>query len=273
LEQKKAAEEVAEETESSESSEEESDEEEEESSEDELDGRESKEQLMEKVRARLQKRREQAEAKRSTDNLRAPVICVLGHVDTGKTKMLDTIRRTNVQDGEAGGITQQIGATQVPAAAIVERTKMVRDFNGSAMKIPGFLIIDTPGHESFSNLRSRGSALCDYAILVVDLMHGLEQQTLESLKLLRKKGTPFVVALNKGINVALANENPDPSEYFSMVPTSAFLGDGIGNVMAHIVNESQNRIAEQLAFCEELECTVMEVKNCIFSIFVFRTIT
>ncbi|KAI6239049.1 Eukaryotic translation initiation factor 5B [Aphelenchoides fujianensis] len=256
------------------------------------------------VRARLKKRREEAEARRTTDNLRSPVICVLGHVDTGKTKMLDTIRRTNVQDAEAGGITQQIGATRIPDTAIQERCRHVRDFDAATMRIPGFLVIDTPGHESFANLRSRGSSLCDFAILVVDIMHGLEQQTIESLQLLLKRRTPFVVALNKvdrlygyesnprkdiwqhlraqpqntqlefkkrwdetvlqfneqGMNVALAKDNKDPNEYISVVPTSAFHGDGIGNLMAHIVDQSQTRLAQRLAYCDELDCTVMEVR-------------
>ena len=147
----------------------------------------------------------------NSKDLRSPIICFLGHVDVGKTKLLDYLRQTNVQDNEAGGITQQIGSTYFPIDKIKETIDRVAPKKKMEYNIPGFLIIDTPGHESFINLRSRGSGICDFVILVVDLLKGLEKQTIESIELLKLRKTPFVIALNKLDLVYGWNNNPGES--------------------------------------------------------------
>lgn len=123
---------------------------------------------------------------------------VLGHVDSGKTSILDKIRGTGVQGREAGGITQHIGASFLPTETIKKLTgPLYEKLSKGEHTIPGLLVIDTPGHEIFTNLRARGGSAADIAILVVDANRGFQPQTTESLKILESRKVPFVVALNK----------------------------------------------------------------------------
>ncbi len=128
--------------------------------------------------------------------LRQSIIGVLGHVDHGKTKLLDKIRGTATQSGESGGITQAIGASIIPLETI---KKICGPLLGkkSDFSIPGLLFIDTPGHAAFSTLRKRGGSIADIAILVIDINEGLKPQTIESIEILKASKTPFVIAANK----------------------------------------------------------------------------
>jgi translation initiation factor 5B len=122
----------------------------------------------------------------------------LGHVDSGKTSLLDKIRGTGVQAREAGGITQHIGASFLPTDTLKKICgPLFAKMSGGKEEIPGLLVIDTPGHEIFTNLRARGGSAADIAILVVDVNRGFQPQTNESLKILQSRKVPFVIALNK----------------------------------------------------------------------------
>ncbi len=139
----------------------------------------------------------------SSKEIRQPVVVVLGHVDSGKTSLLDKIRGTGVQAREVGGITQHIGASFFPADTLKKICgPLLKSIGGGDVKVPGLLVIDTPGHEIFTNLRSRGGSAADISILVVDVQKGLEQQTYESLEILKLRKVPFVVALNKVDTIA-----------------------------------------------------------------------
>lgn len=129
--------------------------------------------------------------------IRSPIVSVLGHVDHGKTTLLDFIRGSIIAQKEAGGITQHIGATEIPI-------DVVEDIGGEFLKklgikqtLPGLFFIDTPGHEAFTTLRKRGGALADLAILIVDINEGFKPQTYEALNILKMYKTPFIVAANK----------------------------------------------------------------------------
>lgn len=171
-------------------------------------------------------------------NLRQPIVVVLGHVDSGKTSLLDRIRGTAVQEREAGGITQQIGASFFPPEVLLKICGPLVSLFGGNVRVPGLLVIDTPGHEAFANLRLRGGSAADIAILVVDITKGLEAQSFESIEILKSRKVPFVVALNK-IDL-LAGWIPDPkrlvkdSSKYLQKATLELLDEGIYRVVGQL---------------------------------------
>ncbi|NCY26657.1 MAG: GTP-binding protein, partial [Alphaproteobacteria bacterium] len=210
----------------------------------------------------------------------------MGHVDTGKTTLMDKIRNTNIQQKETAGITQQIDATFIPKSKLPI----------NSIAVPGLLMIDTPGHEAFSNLRIRGSSLADIIIVVIDLVHGLEKQTIEILDILNKTQTKYIIALNKidrlygwdnnkllhdalpecmdefnnrlstikyqlqeqGINSELYWNNTSLQDTVSVCPISARTEQGIIELLTQIAVISETELCDKITISDELKCVVLE---------------
>jgi len=170
------------------------------------------------------------------NNLRTPIVAVLGHVDHGKTTMLDKIRGTSTAAQEPGLITQHIGATEVPLDVIARLCGSLLE----GIRLPGLLFIDTPGHHAFTTLRARGGALADIAILVVDINEGFLPQTTESLNILKRYKTPFIVAANKidKIHGWLSRDNMMFTEAFKLQSerTQRLLDDRIYALIEELYN-------------------------------------
>lgn len=129
--------------------------------------------------------------------IRQPIVTVLGHVDHGKTSLLDFIRTSEISLRKEGGITQHIGATEVPVDFIKDKCSYFFKKIGMEVTIPGLLFIDTPGHEAFMNLRKRGGNLADIAVLIIDVNQGVQKQTVESIEILKTFKVPFIIGANK----------------------------------------------------------------------------
>ncbi|MBX0296362.1 translation initiation factor IF-2 [Haloarcula nitratireducens] len=176
------------------------------------------------------------DATTETDHtLRTPIVAVLGHVDHGKTSLLDRIRGSAVTAGESGAITQHIGATAVPLSVISEIAGELVD--PTDFDLPGLLFIDTPGHHSFSTLRSRGGALADIAILVVDVNDGFQPQTLEAIDILKRTQTPFIVAANKIDTVPGWNPNENQPVQATMDAQSDRVTSDLNEKLYEIIGE------------------------------------
>ncbi|MBC7129851.1 translation initiation factor IF-2 [Candidatus Bathyarchaeota archaeon] len=168
-------------------------------------------------------------------SIRQPIVCVLGHVDTGKTLLLDKIRKTTVQAREAGGITQHIGASFFPVETLKKMIAPLLSSFKAEIRIPGLLVIDTPGHEAFTNLRKRGGGVADIAILVIDILKGFETQTYECIDILKARKTPFIVAANKIDRIPGWKSNPDMPFLKSYQLQDSYVREELDNRLYEII--------------------------------------
>jgi len=143
--------------------------------------------------------------------MRQPIVCVLGHVDSGKTTLLDNIRGSAVALREVGSMTQHIGASFFPLDTLIQICTPILKTVPTDVHLPGLLVIDTPGHSIFTNLRKRGGSVADIVILVIDIIRGFEAQTYESINILKNRRTPFIIAANKIDNIPGWKQQPETS--------------------------------------------------------------
>lgn len=168
---------------------------------------------------------------------RQPIVCVLGHVDAGKTSLLDELRKTSVQAREAGGMTQHIGASFFPVETLKQLIGPLLSNFKTGIEIPGLLIVDTPGHEAFTNLRRRGGSVADIAILVVDVLRGFEAQTYECIEILKARKTPFLVAVNKIDRVPGWVPQQGSTFIKSYASQSSFVREELDNRLYNVMGE------------------------------------
>jgi translation initiation factor 5B len=168
---------------------------------------------------------------------RQPIVCVLGHVDTGKTSLLDELRKTSVQAREAGGMTQHIGASFFPIETLKQLIGPYMSNFKTGIEIPGLLIVDTPGHEAFTNLRRRGGSVADIAILVVDILKGFEAQTFECIEILKARKTPFIVAVNKIDRIPGWKPQQSTSFLMSYRIQNSFVQEDFNNRLYQVMGE------------------------------------
>jgi translation initiation factor 5B len=169
--------------------------------------------------------------------IRQPIVCVLGHVDSGKTSLLDELRKTNVQVREAGGMTQHIGASFFPVETLKQLIGPYMGTFKTGIEIPGLLIVDTPGHEAFTNLRRRGGSVADIAILVVNAVRGFEAQTFECIDILKARKTPFIVAVNQIDRVPGWKPQQNTPFLKSYASQSSFVQEELNNRLYIVMGE------------------------------------
>ena len=173
--------------------------------------------------------------------VRSPIVVVLGHVDVGKTTFLDRIRGTAVVKREPGTMTQHIGASFLPWKALESLCGPLVSGLKADIKVPGLLVIDTPGHEAFANLRRRGGSIADIAILMVDINRGFEQQTYEAIEILRSRRTPFVVAANKIDRIPGWLSHDDQPFVISVKKQEEDVVERLEEMVAHLVSQFRSQ--------------------------------